>query len=140
MGMKTTALLLAGLMLASALPLRAQVASGPVVPAKPKATCVCSSPGFKPLNDKAAAVAEYWAARRKYKTASTMIGTFGFFAILARDVRAINDAQNALGSASAELQAARTKAENLDGIKTTNGDDETVEIKLVKGVDYTTTP
>jgi hypothetical protein len=142
--MKKISLALAVLMLASSLPLRAQVVAGSraATVAEPvkEATCPCDQSNFKPLTDKARAVAEYWDARRRYKSASTVAGAVALFAIIARDGNAMNEAQNTLSAASTELHTARDKAVALDGIKVTDGDDKTVELKLQKGVDYTLTP
>ena len=144
--MNKTRLALAVLLLAASLPLRAQNAPPTLPPAagapvaKPQAACPCDDYKFKPLNDKARAVAEYWVARRKYKSTSGVAGVVGLFAILAHHGGALQEAQNALTNAQSELAAARAKAESLGGIKTTGGDDKTVEIKLKKGVDYTLTP
>lgn len=141
--MKYTRLALAGLLLASALPLRAQVVraqAGSSTPVeKPEPRCVCDQSSFKPLTEKAKAVAEYWEARRYYKSASTVAGIAVLFAAL--DPRssgeALNAAQNTLNDAANKLYPLRMKAEQLGGIKLINGDDKTVEIKLEKGVDYT---
>lgn len=139
--MKIIALALAVLMSASALPLHAQVVAAPPgtpsAPVKPEPSCPCDHGNFKPLNDKARAVADYWTARRNYKVAGTIAGTAALFALLARDGGLLNEAQNSLSKASRELDAARSKALSLDGIKVTDGDDKTVELKLKKGVDYT---
>ena len=125
-------------MLASSLPAFAQVAAAPpAAPEKPAVTCPCDQSNFKPLNDKARAVAAYWDARRKYKLSSSIAGTVAIFAILARSGGAMNEAQNSLSNARAELDAARSLAVKLDGIKVTDFDDKTVELKLKKGVDYT---
>lgn len=139
MNMKTTALLLAGLMLTSALPLRAQVAATPQ-PApveKPKPSCPCDRSNFKPLTDKARAVEAYWDARRKYNVASTFAGTVALFALIAKDRKTLYEAQEALNAASSELAVARAKALSLKGIKVVDGDDKTVELLLEKDVDYT---
>jgi hypothetical protein len=146
--MKTIALLAAAFVAASASPLRAQVravpAAPPAVPAAPaqppKVTCPCDDLNFKPLNDKARAVAEYWAARRKHKSASTVSGLFGLFGMIARDPRVLQEAQNALNEADREITAARMKAESLGGIKVPGGDDKVVQILIKKDVDYTLTP
>ncbi len=138
MRMKTTALLLAGLLL-SALPLRAQEAATPQ-PApveRPKPTCPCDSSNFKPLTDKARAVEAYWDARRKYNVASTIAGTVAIFALLSQDRKTLHEAQESLNAASSELAVARAKALSLKGIKVVDGDDKTVELLLVKDVDYT---
>ncbi len=139
--MKITALSLAFLLSASALPLHAQVVAAPTgtpsAPAKPEPSCPCESANFKPLNDKARAVAEYWAARRSYNIAGNIAGTAALFALLTHDGGLMNEAQNSLSKAGRELDAARSKALSLDGIKMTDGDDKTVELKLKKGVDYT---
>ena len=142
--MKTIALALVVATVFAGVPLHAQVAR--VAPAeaptleKRAPTCPCDKDNFKPLNDKARAVAEYWAARRKYNVTSTIAGTAALFGLLAHDVGVLNDAENTLAKASAELSSARTKAINLDGIKVTDGDDKSVEIKLKIGVDYALTP
>ncbi len=145
--MKYIHVALAGLLLSSALPLRAQVQaepsgpSGPVKPAeKPEPKCVCDQSSFKPLTEKAKAVAAYWEARREYNSASTVAGIATLFGVLARDGGALQAAQNTLDNAANKLYPLRMKAEQLGGIKLTNGDDKTVEIKLEKGVDYTLTP
>ncbi|MCR4294498.1 MAG: hypothetical protein NUW21_03115, partial [Elusimicrobia bacterium] len=138
--MKTTALLLAGLMLASAVPLRAQVVAGPAAgtaaPVK-KPSCPCDNSGFKPLTDKARAVEAYWDARRKYNVASTIAGTVALFALISQNRQALYEAQESLNAASSELAVARAKALSLKGIKVVDGDDKTVELLLEKGVDYT---
>jgi len=138
--MNITRLVLAFLLTTASLPLRAQVSASPEAASPAKATCPCDDYRFKPLNDKARAVAEYWTARRKYKTTGGVASIFGLFGILARHQGAVQEASNALGEAQGELAVAREKAERLGGIKTTNGDDKTVEVKLIKGVDYTITP
>jgi hypothetical protein len=142
--MKYTRLALAGLMLASALPLHAQVQraqAGPATPVeKPEPKCVCDQASFKPLTEKARAVAAYWEARREYKSASTVAGIAALYAILAHDGGTMNEAQNTLSNAEQKLYPLRMKAEQLGGIKLTGGDDKTVEIKLEKGVDYTLAP
>jgi hypothetical protein len=139
--MKITALSLAFLLSASSFPLHAQVVASPPgtpsAPVKPEPSCPCDHGNFKPLNDKARAVAEYWTARRNYNVAGTIGATAALFALLARDGGLLNEAQNSLAKAGRELDAARAKALSLDGIKVTDGDDKTVEIKLKKGVDYT---
>lgn len=129
---------LAAFLLFSALPSRAQVEANPE--SKPEPKCVCSAYNFKPLTEKAKAVAEYWDARREYKSASTVAGLAALFGVLARDGNALNAAQNTLDNAANKLSPLRMKAEQLGGIKLTNGDDKTVEIKLEKGVDYVLTP
>jgi len=135
--MKKTSLALAVLMLASSLPLRAQVTAAPEVVKAP--SCPCDSSNFKPLNDKARAVAEYWDARRRYKSTSAVAGAVALFAIIAGNGGAMNEAQAALSEAEHTLHVARAKAVALDGIKVTDGDDKTVEVKLKEGVDYTLT-
>jgi hypothetical protein len=138
--MKTIALAAAFMTLASALPLRAQVVAPPqpAPVAKPKPTCPCDSSNFKPLTDKARAVEAYWDARRSYRSARTIAGTAGLFAILSRNAGLMNEAQNTLSDAESKLFAARAKAEQLGALKVTGDDvDGTIEIKLVKGVDYT---
>ena len=121
--------------------LQAQVVASPsgttVVPAVPKATCPCDNPNFKPLTEKARAVQAYWEARRDYNVASTIAGTAALFALFTRSGGLMNEAQNTLSNAENKLFTARTKAESLKGIKLTDGDDKTVQIKLEKGVDYT---
>ncbi len=139
--MKMIRLALTGLLLASPLPLLAQSAPAPAdgaaVARKPKPSCPCDRYDFKPLNDKASAVAEFWAARRKYRTAKNVIGAFGLFAMMGRDLRTLQEAQNALNEANGDYHAARMKAESLGGVKVTlDGDEETIEILLVAGVDY----
>ncbi len=142
--MKYTRLALAALLLSSALPLSAQVQavpSGPEKPVeKPEPKCVCDAYNFKPLTEKAKAVAAYWDARREYKSASTVAGIAALFGVLARDGNALNAAQDTLNKAENKLYPLRMRAEQLGGIKVTNGDDKTVEVKLEKGVDYTLTP
>jgi hypothetical protein len=139
--MKITALALVILLAASTIPLQAQVVapapSPSAAPVKPEPTCPCDNANFKPLNEKARAVAEYWDARRQYKIASSISVTAALFALMARDGGLMNEAQNSLSNADSKLHAARSKAVSLEGIKLTDGDDKTVEIKLKKGVDYT---
>lgn len=140
MAMKTIALAVAFLTVASALPLRAQVnaAPQPAPVEKVKPTCPCDSSNFKPLTDKARAVEAYWDARRSYRSARTIAGTAGLFAILSRNGGLMNEAQNTLSDASSKLHSARAKAESLGALKVTGDDiDGTIEIKLQKGVDYT---
>lgn len=138
--MKTIALAVALLTVASALPLRAQVVAAPQ-PApveKVKPTCPCDSSSFKPLTDKARAVEAYWDARRSYRSARTIAGTAALFAMFSRNGGLMNEAQNTLSDASSKLHVARTKAEILGALKVTGDDiDGTIEIKLQKGVDYT---
>jgi len=138
--MKTIALALAFLTVASALPLRAQVVAVPQ-PApveKVKPTCPCDSSNFKPLTEKARAVEAYWDARRSYRSARTIAGTAALFAYFSRNGGLMNEAQNTLSDASSKLHSARTKAEQLGALKVTGDDiDGTIEIKLQKGVDYT---
>lgn len=139
MAMKTIALAVALLTVASVLPLRAQVAATPQ-PApveKPKPTCPCDNSNFKPLTDKARAVEAYWDARRKYNVASTLAGTVALFALISQNRQALYEAQESLNAASSELAVARAKALSLKGIKVVDGDDKTVEVLLEKGVDYT---
>lgn len=140
MAMKITAFAAAALVLACAFPLRAQVAAAPQ-PApveKPKPTCPCDSSNFKPLTEKARAVEAYWDARRSYRSARTIAGTAGLFAILTRNGGLMNEAQNTLSEAESKLFAARAKAEQFGALKVTGDDiDGTIEIKLQKGVDYT---
>lgn len=139
--MKLIRLALSGLLLASTIPLHAQVVASPSAPAvKPEVSCPCDSSQFKPLNDKARSVAEYWSARRKYSVARTISTTAVLFALLSNDGGLINEAENSLSKSFAELHAARTKAVRLAGIKVINNDDSAVEILLEKGVDYTLTP
>lgn len=123
-------LLLAAMLLAPAV--RAQVAAAPE---KPKASCPCDNSSFKPLTDKARAVEAYWDARREYKVAKTIAETAALIAIFSRNGGLMNEAQNSLSTAESKLWAARRKAAELGGIK--GEDDQTVEIKLQKGVDYT---
>ncbi|MBI2387434.1 MAG: hypothetical protein HYV14_15705 [Elusimicrobia bacterium] len=138
--MKITALAVALLTAASALPLRAQVnaAPQPAPVEKPKPSCPCDSSNFKPLTDKARAVEAYWDARRSYRSARTIAGTAALFAMFSRNGGLMNEAQNTLSDASSRLFSARAKAEQLGALKVTGDDlDGAIEIKLRKGVDYT---
>lgn len=136
---KITAFALSALILVSTA--SAQVSRAPAGPVSPikaaKPTCVCDDYKFKALTDKARAVEAYWSARRKYKSTTGVASMFALFGIIAGDQRALNEAQNATSEAATELGFARSKAESLGGIVVKNGDDNTVEIKLQKGVDYT---
>lgn len=118
----------------------AMMMMGVVSPAqvmKSRSTCPCDRDGFKPITPKARAVAEYWRARRKYRTTSTVAGSLAIFGVLAHDQSALREAENAQLEAERELEAARTKATELDGIKVLDPKDKDVEIKLQPGVDYT---
>ncbi len=131
--MKTIALL-AVVLAAFALPAQAQEA-------KPKATCVCTAPNFKPLTEKAKAVEAYWDARRKVKTATFIGGIGAIFGVITQDPRVLQKSTEGYEQIQSEMYAAKAKAEQLGGLKVT-GDDigGTIEIKLVKGVDYTLQP
>lgn len=141
MGMKIASLALAGLMLASAFPLRAQVAAEPAgkqAPAKPAPSCPCDSSNFKPLTEKARAVEAYWDARRKTKIAAVVGGTGVLLSLLFRSQQGLQESTEAYDRARSEMFAAKAKAESLGALKVTGDDlDGTIEIKLEKGVDYT---
>ena len=131
---------LAAVLMASSFPLQAQVVAPQAPKQAPEATCDCDHYNFKPLTEKAVAVEAYWKARRKYKIAGTLATTMAIFGLMARDGRAVNEAQNGLSNAASELNAARAKAVSLQGIKIDGEDDKTVEILMKKGVDYTIRP
>lgn len=106
---------------------------------KPRETCPCSSDRFVAKTEKAKAVAAYWDARLKVKSAG-VVGTFALLgaALTGRPTQTLNDAEMSLGRAQSEMYAARAEAERLGGLKVTgSGDGETVTITLDKGVDYT---
>lgn len=108
-------------------------------PKKIEETCPCSDYRFVAKTEKAKAVAEYWKAKRKVKSA-TWIGTFALFgAILSqRPTQTLNEAQDGLGQAEGEMESARSRAQSLGGLKVTGtGDDVQVTFTLQKGVDYT---
>lgn len=138
--MKTIALLtvvLAGI----SLPARAQVSTVPAQTEKPKATCVCDATSFKPLTEKAKAVEAYWDARRKVKTATFIGGLGAIFGVIAQDPRIIAKSTEGYDQIRSEMYSAKAKAEGLGALKVTGDDiDGTIEIKLVKGVDYTVQP
>lgn len=140
--MKTIALL-AAVLAASALPVRAQVVAVPQQEAlkKPKATCVCDASTFKPLTEKAKAVEAYWDARGKVKTATFIGGIGAIFGVIAQDPRIIAKSTEGYEQIRSEMYSAKAKAESLGALKVTGDDlDGTIEIKLVKGVDYTVQP
>lgn len=142
--MKITSLVLAGLMLASAFPVRAQVAAEPSAkpaPAKPAPSCPCDHYNFKPLTEKARAVEAYWDARRKTKIATVVGGTGLLLSLLFRSQQGLQESTEAYDKARSEMWAAKAKAESLGALKVTGDDmDGTIEFKIVKGVDYTITP
>lgn len=146
MSMKTLSPLLAVALLCASAPLRAQVAapappSAESAPAKPKPSCPCDSGGFKPLTEKAAAVQEYWKARRKVKISVVVSGTGLMLSLLARDGQALQESVAAHDRALEEMRRARRKAEELGALKVTGDDlDGEIEFRLEKGVDYTLAP
>lgn len=133
--MKIASFAVAALLLACALPLHAQTRRD-----APEPVCACASPNFKPLNDKARAVADYWAARRKYKIASNIAAAMALFSVATQDGGAMNNAQNTMSNAMAELAVALSKAMSLGGVKATGADVMAVEIILEKDADYTIAP
>lgn len=136
--MKTTALFLAALMLVPSA--QAQVAASPQAkPAeKPKASCPCDHPDFKPLTGKARAVEAYWDARRKVKVAAVISGTGAIFSLLFQSPGGLRESTESYDQARSEMWRAKAEAESLGALKVTGDDlDGTIEIKLEKGVDYT---
>lgn len=108
-------------------------------PAKPEQTCPCSDYAFVPKTEKAKAVAAWWDARRKVRSAS-IVGTFALFGALLSHGQSngINDASELVGQAESEMMAARDKAESLHGLESDSRDpDAIVRVTLLKGVDYT---
>jgi hypothetical protein len=140
--MKITFLVLSVVMAASAFPLRAQVAAvAPPADEKPKASCPCDNPNFKPLTEKARAVEAYWTARRETKVATVISGTGAIFSLLFRSENGLRQSTEAYDQSRSKMFAAKAKAESLGALKVTGDDmDGTIEFKLQKGVDYTITP
>ncbi len=138
---KTTAFALAALMLVSTT--QAQVAGksspGSADPVeKPKPTCVCDNPNFKPLTEKAVAVKAYWEARRKTKIATVVGGAGVLLSLLFQSQQGIQESTETYDRARSEMWSAKAKAESLGALKVTGDDmDGDIEIKLQKGVDYT---
>lgn len=140
MRMKIIALVVAFATLCA--PLHAEPVSAPNAPEapaeKPKPTCVCDQLGFKAITPKAVAVSDYWAARRKTKTASVIGGLGLLFSLATRSAQGVNDSAQLYDDARREMWAAKSKAEAL-GALVVRGDDldgGDIEIKLTKGVDY----
>lgn len=137
--MKTIALVLVALIVASGVPARAQVAAGSAAKPveKPKPTCVCDAYNFKPLTEKAKAVEAYWDARRTVKTAGVIGGLGLLFGLATRDAGVVNQSEQGYSQAQSKMLDAKLKAEQLGALKVTGDDlDGQIEIKLVKGVDY----
>lgn len=141
MGMRKTALALAALMLVSTASAQVAGKSAPSSAApveKPKATCVCDNPSFKPLTDKARAVEAYWTARRKTKIATVVGGTGALLSLLFQNLNGMRESTETYDRARSEMWSAKAKAESLGALKVTGDDmDGDIEIKLKKGVDYT---
>lgn len=113
-------------------------AGAPDAPAeKPKPTCVCDQPGFKPITARAVAVQEYWQARRKTKIASVVGGIGVIFSVIARSEQGMRESTEGYDQARHEMWRAKDKA-TAAGALVVRGDDldGDIEIKLVKGVDY----
>lgn len=132
---------LALVVLTVTLPLRAEPVPAPNAPEapaeKPKPTCVCDQPGFKPVTARAVAVQEYWQARRKTKTASVIGGIGVIFSLIARSEQGMRESTEGYDQARHEMWRAKDKAVSMGALVVRGDDlDGDIEIKLTKGVDY----
>lgn len=129
---------LAASLLAAALPLRAQnAAPKPAAPAQPALHCPCDAYGFEPLNDKARAAAEFWDARRDYRVASAVASGFFLLALAVRDLKTLNESDQAYHQAQVAFSVAVDKALRVGAIKRTGPDARhDVEFLIKPGVDY----
>ncbi len=131
--------LLALLLLSIPLQAGAQ-ASTPPEASKPKLSCPCDQAYFKPLTEKGKAAADYWSARRRYKIATGVSGSFLLLGYLFRDLNTMRDADQSFQEAHSALVVARSRAESLGAVIVTDDLDGPIEWKIVEGVDYTTAP
>ena len=114
------------------------VAAGPAAsPPVVQPRCPCDEYGFKPLDDKARAVADYWSVRRTYHFTTGLTALLTLLGYGGGDARGAYQAKQSYEETQQKYLAARERAVAFDGIRF-GADDfkDPVEFRLKLGVDY----